>query len=101
MARPFRGRRAAVEALGERLGDHHDLAVLRSRLEADPDRFGRPDNVAAYVGLIERRQAELAAGTWGPGQRLFAEPPGRLMDRWAVYWACWRDGATKSLADAG
>jgi len=61
-----------VHALTDRLGDHHDLAVLADRARADlPE--GEP--LATFVAAIERRQTEHEAAAFALGERIYAEKP--------------------------
>ncbi|MGC1479062.1 MAG: CHAD domain-containing protein [Chthoniobacterales bacterium] len=62
-----------LQTLGDILGDDHDLAVLRSTLIADPERFGAPDDLALFLALASRRQNQLRRAARSPGKRLFAE----------------------------
>lgn len=94
--------RAAAHALTDRLGDDHDLAVLRATLCDDPDRFGGRRCVQAASGVIDRRRAELEAEAFELGRRLFAEKPDALAERVHGYWQAWREGgcAPEAGADA-
>jgi CYTH domain-containing protein/CHAD domain-containing protein len=71
----------AAHDLADRLGDHHDLAVLAADLETrdtvEPD---------AIRELIERRQKELLASAVGIGERLYAEKPKTFGKRIKAYW---------------
>ena len=89
--RQVAGRRKEVKALGGMLGDEHDLVVLEAVLVADAGSFGEAS--ARLVGaLAARRRAELRVAMRPLGQRLFAEPPGALARRFAVYWQAARRG---------
>ena len=81
---------AAAHALGDLLGDHHDLAVFRGVLASAPDEFGGADVVQVMTGLATRRQAELAARAFVAGGRLQAEKPSALARRWGPCWDVWR-----------
>lgn len=72
--------------LTERLGEEHDLAVLRGDLLAEPARFGGADTVALACGLIDRRRAELQAEARVLGARCFVEEPTSLIARLGGYW---------------
>jgi CHAD domain-containing protein len=87
---PFKARRRAAKRLSDLLGDHHDLAVLRQTVGAEPDAFGKPADIEVLCGLADRRQAVLAADAFALGARLLAEPPGSLRRRWRAYWTAWR-----------
>ncbi len=71
----------AAHDLADRLGDHHDLAVLAADLETrdtvEPE---------AIRTLINRRQGELLAGAVAVGERLYAEKPKAFGKRFKAYW---------------
>lgn len=81
--------RNAADELAELLGDHHDLAVLRDTLLDEPDAFGDPKVLEAFVGLIRRRQSVLEAESFAIGSKLLAEKPGAFVRRWGRYWGEW------------
>jgi CHAD domain-containing protein len=83
--RQIGARRKEVKALGEMLGDDHDLVVLEATLAAGAGNFGAVSS-ALVSGLATRRRAELRAAMRPFGQRLFAEPPKALERRFAAYW---------------
>jgi CHAD domain-containing protein len=84
----------AADALGDMLGDHHDLAVLHALIIKEPETFGRTDTVHAFLGLLEQRQNELTADIFPLGFRLFAETPRAFRKRWQAYWKIWRSNDT-------
>ncbi len=79
-----------AHALGDLLGDDHDLAVLRDKLEGEPERFPDRAGVEALVALIDRRRAELQEQAWPLGRRLYGEKPRAFVDRLHSYWRAWR-----------
>jgi hypothetical protein len=85
----MRARRDEVDRLGEMLGDHHNLSVLRSILLAESESFAKEAAVVTFTGLIDRRLREIQAYSKPLGERLFAEKPKRLTSRWGDYWAVW------------
>jgi CHAD domain-containing protein len=94
----IKARRAEVRALGDMLGDEHDLSVLRATLQAEGERFG--DGAGLLLYLAGRQQAELRAQMWPLGRRLFAEPPKALVRRYRRYWQAWRSEADGALGKA-
>jgi CYTH domain-containing protein/CHAD domain-containing protein len=77
-----------VHDFTDRLGDHHDLAVLCidlvGREEVDPaDR-------ETLRTLIEDRQRELLAEALAAGERIYAEKPKAFNRRIRTYWGAWR-----------
>jgi len=80
----------AADRLSELLGDHHDLAVLRGRLQSDPEQFGSKVDIDAFAGLIGQRQQTLAVDSFALGRVLLAEKRKSLTDRWHAYWDVWQ-----------
>jgi CHAD domain-containing protein len=93
--RQVESRRKEVKALGEMLGDEHDLAVLEATLAADRESFSEA-GAQLVSELAQRRRAELRAAMQPLGQRLFAERPKALARRYAAYWQ-----AARSTAEDG
>jgi CHAD domain-containing protein len=73
----------AADALGKRLGDDHDLAVLAERL----DGLDLPPaaDVEVLGELIAERRAELRAEAFAIGERLYAERPAAYKRRMKAY----------------
>lgn len=90
---PMKAHEKAADQLGDLLGDHHDLAVFRATLAADPEAFGRATDVEVLVALIDRRQAVLEARAFEHGAKLLADPPKTLTRRWGTWWEVWRKRA--------
>jgi CHAD domain-containing protein len=78
----------AAKTLGQRLGDLHDLAFFRTRLEAEEG--CREDERGVLLGLIRTRERELEEITLDLGARFFAEKPGVFEKRLLRYAAGWR-----------
>jgi CHAD domain-containing protein len=94
----------AADDLGEMLGDHHDLAVLRAALLDEPNKGDRR-RIDQVVELIERRRAQLEAEARPIGARLCAEKPTQIGERHVRYWDAWQQqqhsrGATADEAVA-
>lgn len=77
-----------VHDFTDRLGDHHDLAVLlvdlAGRTEVDPV------HRETLRTLIEARQARLLAEARAAGERIYAEKPKAFTRRVRAYWRAWR-----------
>ena len=58
-----------LEAL---LGDDHNLAVLRARLDENPSLYGDPVDVSAFHALLARKQRQIQTRALPLGRRLYA-----------------------------
>lgn len=74
-----------ADRLGETLGDHHDLAVLISALEARKIKGIKPILTAAC-----KRQSALITAARTDAGRLFADSAPCLVARWGAWWRLWR-----------
>ncbi len=81
--------RQAASALGDRLGDDHDLAMLRQVVLAEPV-VASDSERALLLELIRERRVELQRQAFSLGERLFAETPGALVARLGGYWDTWQ-----------
>jgi CHAD domain-containing protein len=71
--------------LADRLGDDHDLVVLRERL--DQTEIALTAEQREYLDdLIARRRRELQAEAFALGERLYAEKPKHFARRLGAYW---------------
>jgi len=77
----------AAKTLGQRLGDLHDLAFFRFRLEAEEG--CREDERSVLLGLLCTREPELEEISLDLGARFFAEKPGALEKRLRRYAEEW------------
>ncbi len=78
-------RKDALGKLGDKLGDHHNLAVLE-------DTLGKMDILGAGERDVVRKaiagqQAKLSEGAFVLGRQLAAERPSALRARFEKYWA--------------
>jgi len=74
----------ALKTLSDLLGDDHDLEMLHGTVNQ-----AKLSDTAPLLGLLEQRQAELRHEATSLGQRLYAERPCGLRQRWAAYWRQW------------
>lgn len=75
-----------AHVLTELLGDDHDLAVLRERLDADAPLTPSVDADRPELrALVEERRAELQQSATRLGRRLYAEPPKAFARRLGRY----------------
>ena len=94
--RVWGARREAVHELSDLLGDDHDLAVLRGVLGSRSalDR----DAVRVLVAAADRRRAELQQAALPLGARLFAVPPGAMVDELEACWHAWQGESVRAPA---
>ena len=76
----MKARRREAKELGEVLGDHHDLAMLRGHLA------GQNGRVHEFNALMDRRSVELAASARILGERLYAAKPKALAADVGNWW---------------
>ena len=75
--------------LADRLGDHHDLALLSEQASCSPGLFSKPD-LERLLAAIDGRQAELLDDAFGIARRLYTEKPKDFTRRLRAYWRTWR-----------
>jgi CHAD domain-containing protein len=81
--RPMRALAREAHRLADRLGEDHDLAVLRERLAtAAIDETAR----AAAVAALDAWRRELQRSAFRRGERLYAEPPRRFVARVGAWY---------------
>jgi CHAD domain-containing protein len=78
-----------LETLGENLGDHHDLVMLRQAVQELCDGEEPAREMETLCGLIEQRQRELQTAALAIGARFYAERPYEFCRRLAGYWKIW------------
>ncbi|HKK22473.1 MAG TPA: CHAD domain-containing protein, partial [Pseudohaliea sp.] len=83
-------RRSALKALSDRVGDDHDLAVLRAALAAEPELFGAAATRRSIDAMATERQQALRGQARGLGLCLYAERPAPHVKRLQAYWKAWR-----------
>ena len=75
--------------LADYLGDHHDLSVLRTKVNDSGDAFRDTASRCALVALIDRRRARLQDKAFVLGRRLYEKKPRVLAARFGQYWRDW------------
>ncbi|WP_442506045.1 CHAD domain-containing protein [Novipirellula sp. SH528] len=79
-------RQTEAERLGDWLGMHHDLAVLKLRICNSPRDYGSRKITNGFVALIDQRSAQLASHAFSLGERMFAENKKGFLKRHRRYW---------------
>ena len=94
-------RRKQLRRLADRLGDEHDLAVLRLKIAESPP---NPRDADFLIALIDRRRIALQAESIELGQRLYRKSAGPLaakFGRWFRKFRKDRKPRTEPPAQAG
>jgi CHAD domain-containing protein len=73
------------------LGDDHNIVVLEEKVAANPERYGDPDNLQAFVNAAKQHQEKLRADALALAVRLYAEKPGAFTRSLAKLWDVWQD----------
>lgn len=79
-----------LEALGENLGDDHDLVVLKHDVCRRFSRGEHTRELETSNALIGQRQDELRAAALDLGARFFSWKPSIFSEGLAGYWKTWR-----------
>jgi CHAD domain-containing protein len=79
-----------LEALGEFLGDDHDLFMLQQAIGERRAGDSHVRELEILRGLIDERQRELRAEAMALGARFYTEKPSAFCNRLAGYWRIWR-----------
>lgn len=87
-----RARWDEVDKLGELLGDHHNLCVLRGWILNDLASMANKEASINFIKLVDKRTAQIEKESKPLGRRLFAEKPKSLKRRFAVYFTIWSRG---------
>jgi CHAD domain-containing protein len=86
-----------ADTLADRLGEDHDLALLR-RFARDVARDGGAER--DQLALIDTSRRRLQADAWALAARIYADPPSRFARQLAAYWRAWQAEATPDDEDA-
>jgi CHAD domain-containing protein len=84
--------------LADYLGDDHDLAVLRQRLQEVTSQFPDLAATAALMAVINRRRQELQEQAFTLGRLLYHQKPKNFTAHLEAYWQAWRSEQTASRA---
>ena len=80
----------ATDQLTDKLGDDHDLAVLRSRFLAEPynpaETQGAADMRRDFIDSLDRRRRKLQLEAYRIAGRIYAEKPRQFDRRICCYW---------------
>jgi CHAD domain-containing protein len=86
---PIQSRVKRLHGLSDVLGEDHDLAVLRGKVEAHRDLLDHRQQ-GTVLAKIQTRRAALQSKALRLGAGLYREPPGRFSARLRRHWVQWR-----------
>ena len=82
-----------IDQLTDRLGDDHDLAVLRERILNQPYNPSETQESADIRQILllslDRRRRRLQSESLQLARRIYVEKPGQFERRLAAYWQAW------------
>lgn len=81
---------AAAKELESKLGDDHNLVVLRNTILEKPDDFGTQEDVKAFLDVVDKRQRELRSESRSLAERLYGDKPKLWRRRIERCWSAWK-----------
>jgi CHAD domain-containing protein len=82
-----------LKRLQDWLGEHHNLALLRSAILEQPRQFGEARIVALILGCIDKRQATLRRRATRRGRQLFSRKPSSFRKQINRWWRSPRESS--------
>ncbi len=83
-----------IDQLTDRLGDDHDLAVLRGRIFNEPYNTSETQDSAdtrqIFLQSLDRRRRNLQLDSLQLARRIYVEKPRQFEHRLAAYWHAWK-----------
>jgi CHAD domain-containing protein len=86
----MQGYEKSLKDLETWLGNHHNLQVLKEKLEARPEAYGTPGDIEICLGLIGKYQEELRRNALSLGERIYEERPGQYRTAMRNLWESWQ-----------
>ncbi|HEX5228942.1 MAG TPA: CHAD domain-containing protein [Bryobacteraceae bacterium] len=83
----------ATKELEGKLGDDHNLVVLRNTILQKPDNFGKQEEIQAYLDVVDDRQRKIRAEAKILAARLYSDKPRVWRRRLERAWNSWKEEA--------
>jgi len=77
----------AAKDLEHRLGDDHNLVVLRDTILKSPDDFGKEEDISALLQIVDHHQQKLRAEAKSLAIPLYSEKPSDWRRRLELWWS--------------
>jgi len=85
------GYEAAAKELEAKLGDDHNLVVLRNTILESPGDFGRKEEIQAFLDVVDHQLQKLRSEAKTLAERLYAEKPRQWRRRIELCWSAWKE----------
>ena len=89
---------SSLKCLEQRLGDDHNLVVLRSSLQASPELFRNRRELGTLYRLAETFRDELRLEAQNIGERIYSPTPKEFIAHMQHLWEAWKHEAERSWA---
>ena len=86
---------ASVKRMSDLLGEHRDMAVLRTMFLKHPERYGTYHEIRELLKLIDKHQQELWEQAEPLGNLIFLEKPKHIERRMLEDWENWKSAEAK------
>jgi CHAD domain-containing protein len=87
---------ARLDEVGEILGRHHDLMVLRDHVQASASLASDPEGGARFLAILDDTLAVLGTEALAEGRTLFKDRPKDFTRRLHRHWRAWHHAAPRS-----
>lgn len=82
-----------LKKLQRKIGDDHDLAVVKAVLEDAPDTFGGACATRRVLDCAKRRSRKLRKASRKLGKKIYDASPARFTEKLEKHWSQWRQPA--------
>ena len=83
------GYEAAAKILESKLGDDHNLVVMRDTILEKPQAFGKEEDITAFLKIMDDYQKKLRSACRTLADRLYSEKPKFWRRRLELCWTAW------------
>ena len=84
------GYEAAAKDLEGKLGDDHNLVVMRDTILGKPEAFGRKEDITAFLKIVDNHQKKLRSDCRMLANRLYSEKPKSWRARLELCRTTWK-----------
>ncbi len=84
------GYEAAAKDLESKLGDDHNLVVMRKTILGKPDEFGKEEDITAFLKIVDDDQKKLRSNCRTLADRLYSEKSKCWRRRLKLCWTAWK-----------